>query len=204
MKSTPGTLTLAAILLVVFGVEIATHRMGDETALLGLGALPADGHLNGEFWRLITYAFLHLNWTHIILDLALLVWVGRIVERRVGTARAAIIYGVSVLVSGVAILIKYSLAPGQGSSVGASGGIFGLLAAALILVYRRHMSTFGQDRGLRIGLWACLGAGIAMSFLPGVSYAGHLGGLISGLILGFMITERDDHAWLRLRQRSSN
>src|SRR4030095_1952630 len=97
MRSAPGTFSLAVILLIVFGIEIATHRMGDETALLGLGALPADGQLNGEYWRLITYSFLHLNWTHIILNLALLVWVGRIVERRVGTARAALIYTVSVL-----------------------------------------------------------------------------------------------------------
>ena len=204
MKSAPGTLTLAIILVAVFGVEIATHRMGDGTALLGLGALPGDGHLNGEFWRLITYAFLHLNWTHLILNLTLLLWVGRIVERRVGTARAAIIYAVSILVSGVAIFIKYNLAPGPGAAVGASGGIFGLLAAALILVYRRDMATFGQDRGLRIGLWACLGAGIAMSFLPGVSYVGHLGGLISGLILGLILAEKDDAAWLRVRPRSSN
>ena len=197
MKSIPGTLTLAILLLVVFGIEIATHRMGDETALLGLGALPANGQLTGEYWRLITYSFLHLNWTHIILNLVLLVWVGRIVERRVGTARAVMIYAVSVLISGVAILIKFGLAPGQGSSVGASGGIFGLLAAALILVYRRDMRTFGQDRALRIGLWACLGAGIVMSFLPGVSYAGHLGGLLSGIILGFMIAEKEDTALLR-------
>jgi len=200
MKSIPGTLTLAILLLVGFGVEIATHRMGDETALLELGALPANGQLNGEYWRLITYSFLHLNWTHIILNLVLLVWVGRIVERRVGTGRAVMIYAVSVLISGVAVLIKYGLAPGQGSSVGASGGIFGLLAAALILVYRRDMRTFGQDRGLRIGLWACLGAGIVMSFLPGVSYAGHLGGLLSGIILGFMIAEKDDTALLRARK----
>jgi membrane associated rhomboid family serine protease len=204
MKSIPGTLTLAVVLLVVFGIEIATRTMGDGTALLRLGALPADGHLNGEYWRLITYAFPHLNWTHLILNLALLLWVGRIVERRVGTARAAIIYAVSILVSGIAILIKFSLAPGQGSAVGASGGIFGLLATALILVYRRDMVTFGQDRGLRIGLWACLGAGMAMSFLPSVSYVGHLGGLISGIILGYMITEKDDTTWLRLRQRSSD
>ena len=42
MKSAPGTLILEALLLAVFGVEIAAHRMGDETALLALGALPAE------------------------------------------------------------------------------------------------------------------------------------------------------------------
>ena len=200
MKSAPGTLILSLILVATFGIEIYTHNMGNEVALLGLGALPGDGHLNGEYWRLITYAFLHFNNMHLILNLALLLWVGRIVERRVGIARAALIYGVSILISGIAILIKDSLYPAPGSSVGASGGIFGLLAAALILVYRRDMATFGQDRGLRMGLWICVGIGIGMSFLPGVSFAGHLGGLISGLILGVIITTGQDAAWLRVRK----
>ena len=91
MKSSPATYILAAILLIVFGIEIATHRIGNEYALLEMGALPADGHLNGEYWRIITYSFLHLNWNHIILNLALFLWVGRIVERRVGIGRAAVI-----------------------------------------------------------------------------------------------------------------
>ena len=186
MRSARGTLILALALIMIFGLEIYTRAIGDETALLRLGALPADGHLNGEYWRLITYAFLHLNWTHLILNLALLLWVGRIVERRVSTARAALIYGVSVILSAIVILIKYSISPTQGSSVGASGGIFGLLGAALIWVYRRDMAMFGQDCGLKVGLWIFLLISLGISFLPGVSYAGHLGGLIAGLILGIL------------------
>ena len=199
MKSTPGTSILAVILLIVFGIEIATHRVGDEYALLEMGALPADGQLNGEYWRIVTYSFLHLNWNHIILNLALFLWVGRIVERRVGIGRTAIIYGSSVILGAVAILLKYSLSPSQGSAVGASAGIFGLLGAALVLVYRKDMAEFSQDSGLRRGLWVCLAIGVVMSFLPGVSFAGHLGGLIPGLILGAIVTTPDESAWFRIR-----
>jgi rhomboid protease GluP len=190
MKSSPGTLVLAFALVVIFGIEIVTHRMGDETALLAMGALPANGQLGGEYWRLITYAFLHLNWQHLILNVALLLWVGRIVERRLGTARFGLIFFVSVLLSGLTILARYVYAPSLGSSVGASGGIFGLLAAALVLVYRKDTASFGQDRGLRLGLWACLLISISMSFLPGVSLVGHLGGLIAGLIFGATVKVR--------------
>lgn len=186
MKSNIGTSVLVVILLLVFGIEIYTHAAGNEFALIGLVALPADGQLNGEYWRLISYSFLHLNWNHIILNLALLLWVGRIVERRVGTARASLIYGLSVLASGIAILIKDNLNPSQGSSVGASRGIFGLLGAALVLVYRKDMVSFGQDTGLQRGLWVSFLVGVGMSLLPGVSFAGHLGGLIAGLVLGFV------------------
>ena len=198
MKSTPGTLILATVLVIIFGIEIATHRMGDESALLAMGALPDNGQLHGEYWRLITYAFLHFNWEHIILNVALLLWVGRIVERRLGTARFAFIYFVSLLLSGLTIFIKHVAVPSQGSSLGASGGVFGLLAAALVLVYRKDMADFSQDRSLRLGLWACLLIGMGISFLPGVSLAGHLGGLIAGLILGHLITKKDERSWFRI------
>src|SRR6266487_6081110 len=122
MKSMPGTWILMLILPAIFGVEISTHTMGDETALLKLGALPANGQLHGEYWRLLTYAFLHLNWTHILVNLALLWWVGRIVERRTGTGRFALIYLVSILLSGATILFKYAMAPSEGAAIGASGG----------------------------------------------------------------------------------
>jgi rhomboid protease GluP len=203
VKSIPGTWILILILLAMFGVEISTHTMGNETALLKLGALPANGQLHGEYWRFITYAFLHLNWTHILANLALLWWVGRIVERRVGTGRFAVIYLVSILLSGATILFKYVMSPSEGAAIGASGGVFGLLGTALVLVYRKDMATFGQDRGLRTGLWICLAIGLAISFLPGVSIAGHIGGLIAGLILGAIVAAKDDNAWFRIRRSSS-
>ena len=123
--SAPGTTILAAILLIIFGIEIATHRVGNEYALLEMGALPADAQLHGEYWRILTYSFLHLNWNHILLNLAVFLWVGRIVERRVGIGRGALIYFTSVILGAVAILVKYSISPGQASAVGASAGIFG-------------------------------------------------------------------------------
>jgi membrane associated rhomboid family serine protease len=79
---------------------------------------------------------LHLNWQLFILNLAALWWLGRLVERRVGSIQLALIYGASILLSGIAILIWHGVYPGTDSAVGASGGIFGLAGAALILVYR--------------------------------------------------------------------
>jgi membrane associated rhomboid family serine protease len=196
----PATTILAAILLIVFGIELATHRAGNEFALLEMGALPANGQLNGDYWRILTYSFLHLNLNHLILNLALFLWVGRIVERRVGIGRAAIIYFTSVILGAIAILVNYNMSPGQGSAVGASAGIFGLLGAAMVLVYRKDMAGFSQDGGLRRGLWISLAVGVVMSFLPGVSFAGHLGGMIPGLILGLIVTTKEERPWFRIRR----
>src|SRR5207244_217575 len=81
-----ATLGLLAILVLVFAVEAVRHAIGDETALLSMGALPNDGRLHHQYWRLATYSVLHLNVTHIALNLAFLWWVGRIVKRRIGAS----------------------------------------------------------------------------------------------------------------------
>jgi rhomboid protease GluP len=166
MKTGRGTFVLIVALVSAFGVEIATHTMGNETALLRLGALPTDGHLNTQYWRLLTYSFLHLNPLHLLLNVALLWWIGRIVERRVGTVRAGTIYGASVVLGAIATLAVRSFSPHPGSAIGASAGLFGLLGAALVLVYRGDAARFGQGRRLRVGLWLCVLIGLGISFSP--------------------------------------
>jgi hypothetical protein len=97
--SRTGTIWLIVAILIGFGIELATNSVGDEAALLKLGALPDTGQLHGEFWRIATYSFLHYNWLHLLLNVGLLWWIGRIVESQVGTGRGALIYFVSVLYS---------------------------------------------------------------------------------------------------------
>ena len=136
MKAGLGTITLVVALLVGFGIEIATHSVANEASLLKLGALPDNGALHGQYWRVAPYSFLHFNGAHLLVNVLLLFWVGRIVEGWVGIACAAAIYGSSVLSSATVILLFHNLHPKAGATVGASGGIFGLLAAALIISYR--------------------------------------------------------------------
>ena len=182
MKAGLGTITIIVALLVVFGIEIATHSAANETSLLKLGALPDNGVLQGQYWRVATYSFLHFNGGHLLVNLLLLFWVGRIVENWVGIAYAAAIYVFSVLSSAAVILLFHSLHPKAGATVGASGGIFGLLAAALIISHRHRAGVLDQERRLRTWLWIALLAGLGISFLPGISMAGHLGGLIGGTL----------------------
>lgn len=191
VRSAPGTAFLVFLLIAVFVAEVAFGVDDNPRRLLRYGALPSSGNFHGQYWRLFSYSLLHLNATHLIANVALLAWVGRIVELRIGTARFLLVYLASVLVGGLAIAIKDALDPSFGMSVGASGGVFGLLAASIVLVFRRDMARFGQDRGIRGGLIVCLALAIAMSFLPGVSFAGHLGGLVAGLILALVVPARD-------------
>jgi len=180
VKDGLGTITLVVALLVVFGIELATHSVGNGASLLKLGALPDNGALHGQYWRVATYSFLHFNGAHLLVNVLLLFWVGRIMENWVGTPYAAAIYVSSVLSSAAVILLFHNLDPKTGATVGASGGIFGLLAAALIISHRHSPGSLDRDSRLRTWLWIALLAGLGISFRPGISMAGHLGGLIGG------------------------
>ena len=183
MKAGLGIITLVVALLVVFGIELATHSVGNEASLLTLGALPDNGALHGQYWRFATYSFLHFNAAHLLVNLLLLFWVGRIVESWVGIAYAAAIYVSSVLSSAAVILLFHNLHPKAGATVGASGGIFGLLAGALIISHRHGAGSLDRKSPIRAWLWIALLAGLGISFLPGISMAGHVGGLIGGTLL---------------------
>ena len=186
IRDSYGTLWLIIAIAIGFGIEISTNSVGSDSALLKLGALPDNGKLNGEFWRIATYSFLHFNWLHLLLNVGLLLWIGRIVEHQAGTGRGALIYLVSVLCSAAVILFMHSWHPKEGATVGASGGVFGLLGAALIISYRRN-----ADLGLRMWLWFALAAGFGVSLLPDISMAGHIGGTIGGVPLALLVKLRN-------------
>jgi rhomboid protease GluP len=176
-------LVLAVVLLVIFVVEIAVGAAGNERALIPLGALRTSGWSPGDWWRVLTFSFLHLTWLHLALNTAGLLWLGRIVERRLGRARFTIVFFTSAVASGTAGMLLGSVLPTSGVAVGASGAVCGLLAAALMLAFRGD-----ADRRVRLPLTICLAAVIATSFVPGVSLAGHLGGLLGGSLIMTRLT----------------
>ena len=182
MSSRRGTILLIVAIAIGFGIELGTNSIGNDAALLKLGALPDNGQLRSEFWRIATYSFLHFNGLHLILNVGLLWWIGRVIEQQVGASRGALIYFVSVICSAIVILLVHTWHPTNGATVGASGGVFGLLGAALIILYR-------QDRGERFRkwLWLALAIGFGISFLPNISLAGHIGGIIGGIGSALMI-----------------
>ena len=183
MKPCTGTIILIAAIFVVFGIEFASHSVGNETLLLKLGALPDNGQLHGEYWRLATYSFLHLNGTHLLVNAMLLFWIGRVVESRVNFISAGVIYVSSLVCSAAMILFVHHFHPKTGATMGASGGIFGLFAAALIILHRETTEPLGRQSRLRALVWVALLAGVAVSLLPGISMAGHIGGLIGGAVV---------------------
>jgi membrane associated rhomboid family serine protease len=167
----------------MFLLELARGVVGNDAGLLALGALPDNGQIHHEYWRLITFGILHWSLTHVLLNTALLLWVGPVVERPAGNAWLLFIFLSASVASGVGILFKHHLWPSQGVSVGASGGLFGLLGAALVLVFRFP----AQSRVDRIGSIVVLVLGLTYSVFPGISMTGHLIGLVVGAALALLI-----------------
>src|SRR2546423_9745242 len=138
MSRNRGTILLMVAIAIGFGIEITTNSLGNDAALLKIGALPDDGRLHGEVWRIATYSFLHFNWLHLLLNVGLLFWIGRIVEKQAGTGQAALIYFISVVTSAGGVFVVHYFFPMVGVSVCASGGVFGLLGGAVGVAGRRR------------------------------------------------------------------
>lgn len=182
-----GTIWLIVAILIGFGIELTTDSVGNDAALLKLGALPDNGQLHGEFWRIATYSFLHFNWLHLALNVGLLWWIGRIIENQVGVPRGAMIYLVSVACSALVILLWHNINPKEGATVGASGGVFGLLGGALVISHSKN----GGER-FRKWLWIVLVVGFGVSFLPEISMAGHIGGILGGVATASLVKVQQD------------
>jgi membrane associated rhomboid family serine protease len=138
----------------------------------------AEGVVGGEWERLLTGAFLHLQPTegtfgllHIVMNMAALWQLGRVVEPMLGRVRFAVLYLLAALGGSVCVLLLAD--PGQGA-VGASGAIFGLGAGYYVLARRTGADMAPVNRFLAmLLLWLVLSAGLT-------SWQGHLGGLLTG------------------------
>jgi membrane associated rhomboid family serine protease len=133
---------------------------------------------SGDWWRLLTAAFLHYGPVHLGLNMLALWWFGAPLEEAIGRGRYLLLY----LVSGLAGSAGALLLDPNAATVGASGAIFGILGAALVLERQRNFVLGGQALGL-IVINLILGFVIA-----NVSIGGHVGGLIGGVLCTLVLS----------------
>src|SRR5437588_1327124 len=183
MRTYLGSAAIFCVMSAMFLLELATNAVGNDTGLLGLGALPDSGQIHHEYWRLLTAGFLHYDLTHIVLNTLFLFLVGPVVERRAGIVWFLLIFLSGLVASCTGMLVKHLIWPSQGVSLGASGGLFALLAAGLVLVYRLP----SQSRMVRIRLMVLLVVGLTYSVLPGISMIGHIVGLVVGGAMALLL-----------------
>ena len=133
---------------------------------------------DGEWWRLITAAFLHASILHIAFNMLALWWIGGPVEAAIGKWRFLALYAVSGLAGSAGALWAAPTAV----TVGASGAIFGLLGAMLVIQWQQTGSIAGPALTLIL-------INLAITFaVPNISYGGHVGGLVGGILATLAIT----------------
>ena len=140
-----------------------------------------------EPWRLLTAMFVHGGFFHLALNMLALWMLGQNLEPLLGRARFIALYLISGLGGSVAVAV---IAP-QTSTVGASGAIFGLMAALLIV---------GRHIGANVtGLLVILGVNFALGFfLRNIAWQAHLGGAVIGALIAFIFTRtkrREQRVW---------
>ena len=182
------TLTLIGINVAMFLVTAVSAVAGgsspldnyDSTVFGALSQAPADVAVNGEWWRLLTAAFLHIGPVHLLLNMLALLVFGAELEGALGRGRFLTLYLVSALGGATAIQLFGDFTT---PVAGASTAIYGMLGGlGVVLLVRK------QD--LR-GLLTLLVINLFISFLPGVSLIGHLGGLVTGaLTAGILVLAR--------------
>ncbi len=187
------TMILLAIIVILFAAPLlATGRYSPDNALLQWGALIFDNVLHGEYYRLFTSIFLHLDILHIGFNAYALYYFGRAVEQTFGHVRFALIYFLGGLTGSVA-----SFALSRGASVGASGAIFAIFGAEMVFLYKNR-SLFGkransQLQSLVVVALLNLGIGVYSQLAPnGINGAvidnwGHIGGFAAGILLAWFI-----------------
>jgi membrane associated rhomboid family serine protease len=163
-------------------VEVGLLQGGGP--LLNAGFVSADAVAAGEWWRILTSAFLHLGLLHILFNMWALFLFGPLLEQLYGRIEYLAIY---LLCAAGGSVLTILAAPDQ-QAVGASGAIFGLLGLAFAVSRRRHLALPRQTRMILGQVGSLLFINLAFTFfIPGISITGHLGGLAVGLVLGWLL-----------------
>jgi membrane associated rhomboid family serine protease len=183
-RPAPVTLGLLAVCVATW---LADKFLFQSHLLYWAGNIPVALH-HGEWWRPVSALFLHANWLHLTMNGAALWMFGSAVERTMGWWR----FGAVFLLAGAAANALSGWVGHYDVSVGASGGIFGLIAAFGVGVYRLRSPMHATARRRLVTLLAMLlAADLTIGGLePQVDNLAHAGGFVAGLVLAILLGKR--------------
>ena len=175
----PVTLATLVLLAAIFVVEIRLGALASKEAIIAMGALARERVAAGEYWRLLTAPWLHGGTEHLIGNGIALYILGMVCEAAFGRAQLFVLYVLSGL-AGSLVSMLVSVGP----SVGASGAIFGLQGAAIVLLRRERDRLLVRDRrvGVVLLIWAIytIAGGLTDPFIDN---GAHIGGALGGALI---------------------
>lgn len=190
------TFSLLVIMIAIFALITIVGRMINDpyAASIIFGAYYKTfivAHF--EIHRLLTVGFVHISATHLLMNGFALLNLGRLVEKEVGSLKMLLTFVLSVISGSLFVFV----AQGNILLVGASAGLFGLLGLVVVLAFE---SGSIRNPAVRMNFINILLINVFISLLPGVSFLGHLGGFVAGVLVGLSISIKK--TWLGLRQNA--
>ncbi|HVM68650.1 MAG TPA: rhomboid family intramembrane serine protease [Gaiellaceae bacterium] len=180
--ASPGVVakTLVAINVGIYLLQLAQGApvSGAGGSIFENGALYGPLVADGEWWRLLSAAFLHYGFVHLGMNMLVLWWFGPALEAALGAGRFLLLYLAAGLAGSAGALL---LSP-DAVTVGASGAIYGILGAILVLE-RQGTYVFGAS------VLPLLAINFAITFfVPGISKGGHIGGFVGGALAILLVS----------------
>ncbi|MCY6484541.1 rhomboid family intramembrane serine protease [Clostridium aestuarii] len=164
------------ITILLSGNILGSILESDIRVLIVLGAKVNELIAQGQYYRLITCAFLHGGLIHLLVNMYALYVLGPLVETVYGKIKYLVIYFSAALVSSV-----FSYLFSESVSIGASGAIFGLLGAILVFAFKRRDKV---GKGMVKNVLSVIAMNVFIGVaLPNIDNFGHLGGLVGGLLI---------------------
>jgi membrane associated rhomboid family serine protease len=174
------TMALIAINVAVAVVELGINGSFTNNKVFVKGLLWGPFVSNGDWWRLVTAMFLHANILHLAVNMYSLYYVGSVLEQVIGRWRFLLLYFASGVAGSAGALVWSPTQP----TVGASGAIFGILGALFVLERRGTIASGGQ-----IAMLIVFNLVITFALSSFISVGGHVGGLIGGIALMWLLLQ---------------
>jgi rhomboid protease GluP len=175
----PVTLATLTLLAAIFVAEVRTGALDSRESIIAMGALARERVAAGEYWRLLTAPWLHGGTEHLIGNGIALYILGMVCEAAFGPAQLVVLYVLSGLAGSLVSLLMTT-----GPSVGASGAIFGLQGAAIVLLRRERERLLVRDRrvGFVLLIWAIysIAGGLTDRLIDN---GAHIGGALGGALV---------------------
>ncbi len=182
----PPIYTIVILLCMSAAMAAQIYSGLDESVEVAGFAKPR--FLAGEYWRIITGAVLHGSFLHIFMNGYALYGFGKLMELLANRAHLAIVFLLSAIGGGLLSFLFYP----EGISVGASGGIVGLLGYLVVYAFRRRRFVSAEFRkSLLINIGFILVFGLVLYQI--VDNYGHIGGLVTGIIYGLVQIPSDEY-----------
>ena len=166
------TYALMAACVAVFVAQWIVPGFEDRYVIIGTEVA------GGEWWRVLSSGFLHGGPIHIVFNMLVLFQVGSALEARLGRVRFGALYLLSLIGGSIGVLLLH---PPETQALGASGAVFGLMGAVVVLPSRGRSPIESSVGGLLL-------INLVLTFvIPGIAIGGHLGGLAAGALGGVVI-----------------